>query len=101
MTLLVERKVNALIIEPHDSVAVAVEPLQTGSEALYKVNGEDRKITITADVPIYHKFAVVELKKGDEVYKYGEVIGRATRDIRVGEHVHTHNVASIRENIQH
>ena len=24
--------------------------------------------------------------------KYGEVIGAATRDIRVGEHVHVHNV---------
>ncbi|WP_410512257.1 UxaA family hydrolase [Paenibacillus sp. BR2-3] len=95
-----ELTVNALIIESKDSVAVAVEPLQEGDTAVYKINGEARTTQIVVNVPIYHKFAVVEIKKGDEVYKYGETIGRATGDIRAGEHVHTHNVVSIRETIQ-
>ena len=32
---------------------------------------------------------------GDAIIKYGQVIGRASRDIDVGEHVHTHNVAML------
>ncbi|VFS54652.1 Uncharacterised protein [Leminorella grimontii] len=32
----------------------------------------------------------------DEVYKYGESIGRATQAIELGEHVHVHNVESER-----
>ena len=30
--------------------------------------------------------------KNDGIIKYGERMGHATRDIQVGEHVHTHNV---------
>ncbi|WP_279237963.1 SAF domain-containing protein [Clostridium sp. HV4-5-A1G] len=33
------------------------------------------------------------------MYKYGQVIGRAVKDIKIGEHVHLHNLISIRENI--
>jgi len=55
-------------------------------------------LTITAanDVPVYHKIAKVFVKAGDEVYKHGEPIGTASRDIHAGEHVHTHNVESVR-----
>ncbi|MBO4262434.1 MAG: UxaA family hydrolase, partial [Clostridia bacterium] len=33
-------------------------------------------------------------KKGEYIVKYGEIIGRATADIKKGEWVHTHNVRS-------
>ena len=39
-----------------------------------------------------HKYALVDIKKGENVIKYGSPIGHATVDIPVGEHVHTHNV---------
>ena len=39
-----------------------------------------------------HKYAVRPIKKGDKVIKYGQVIGIATEDIGVGEHVHSHNM---------
>jgi hypothetical protein len=32
------------------------------------------------------------VKKGEGIIKYGERMGHATKDITVGEHVHTHNV---------
>ncbi len=40
-----------------------------------------------------HKVAIAPLKTGEPVVKYGQVIGFASRDIAVGEHVHTHNMA--------
>ena len=45
-------------------------------------------------IPAGHKFALKDIKKGEYVIKYGEIIGRATADIKTGEWVHTHNVKS-------
>ena len=49
------------------------------------------------DVTIYHKLARHDIKKGDMVSKYGQHIGMAACDIKMGEHVHTHNIESKRE----
>ena len=39
-----------------------------------------------------HKVALRDIKKGENIIKYGFPIGHATEDIKKGEHVHTHNV---------
>lgn len=39
-----------------------------------------------------HKFAVCDIKKGENIIKYGQPIGHALCDIEKGEHVHTHNL---------
>jgi altronate dehydratase len=41
-----------------------------------------------------HKIALQDIAEGQEIYKYGEVIGYATQPIREGEHVHVHNLDS-------
>ena len=46
------------------------------------------------DIPSGHKFALKDIKEGEYVFKYGEIIGKATKDIKKGEWVHTHNVKS-------
>ena len=39
-----------------------------------------------------HKYAVCDIREGQNIIKYGQPIGHATCDIKRGEHVHTHNV---------
>lgn len=39
-----------------------------------------------------HKYALRDIKCGENVIKYGQPIGHATCDIAEGEHVHTHNL---------
>ena len=39
-----------------------------------------------------HKYALYDIKEGENVIKYGNPIGHATADIKKGEHVHTHNM---------
>ena len=39
-----------------------------------------------------HKYALCDIKSGENIIKYGQPIGHATSDIKAGEHVHTHNV---------
>ncbi len=46
------------------------------------------------EIPAGHKIALRDIPKGECVVKYGEIIGRAKTDIKAGEWVHTHNVAS-------
>jgi hypothetical protein len=43
-----------------------------------------------------HKYALTDLKEGDEIIKYGMFIAKATRDIKAGEWVHVHNARSPR-----
>ena len=60
--------------------------------------------TVAASIPIVlkdaveygHKFAVRNIREGQPVTKYAETIGLASRDISAGEHVHVHNVKSLR-----
>ena len=79
---------NALIINPRDNVAVAVVEIKAGSE----VTGLSEPLQAVTDVPRNHKVALTEIKAGDAVIKYGETIGRADKDVRAGEWVHTHNL---------
>ncbi|MBE7037513.1 MAG: altronate dehydratase [Ruminococcaceae bacterium] len=39
-----------------------------------------------------HKYALCDIKKGENIIKYGSPIGHATEDIKKGEHIHTHNI---------
>mgnify|MGYP004454662737 FL=1 len=73
-----------IIINEFDNVAVVLRPFKKGEV----VEG----VTLLEDIPQAHKVALKEIKKGEDVIKYGNPIGHATKDIHVGEHVHTHNV---------
>jgi altronate dehydratase small subunit len=84
-------------MKPIDSVAVALQEIPPNSEVVVTFS-KDLATNITIKEKIYfgHKFAVRPIKKGDEILKYGEVIGKAIRDIEEGEHVHVHNLEGIR-----
>ena len=75
-----------IIIHEIDNVAVVLRPFKKGEV----VAG----VTLKMDIPQAHKVALKPIKKGENVIKYGFPIGHATEDIDVGEHVHTHNVAT-------
>ena len=53
-------------------------------------------VTLTGEgnIPAGHKIAIKDVKKGEKVIKYGEVIGVAKEDIKTGDWVHVHNVKS-------
>lgn len=82
---------RALRLGPDDTVAVAATPLPAGSTL--EVDGQ--LVKVMHDVPSGHKIAIAPVSTGGEVRKYGQVIGVATREIGVGEHVHSHNLAFV------
>lgn len=79
-------KSELLIIDAQDNVAVALKDISKGE----RISG----ILFKDSIPIYHKVAIQDIPCGNRIIKYGESIGIATRDIKTGEHVHTHNLRS-------
>ena len=77
-------------IHEFDSVAVAVEPLKSGET----VTVDAKEITLLNDIPAGHKFAIKDIKEGENIIKYAYPIGHAKCDIKKGEHIHTHNTKS-------
>lgn len=71
--------------DPADPVAIALDALAPGDRAGVVVARE----AIAAG----HKIALNAIEAGQPIRKFGHVIGRATRAIAEGEHVHTHNLA--------
>lgn len=93
---------NGLIIEDCDNVAVVIEPVKKQEIVRYRLkNGDLEEITALEDIPVYHKIATKLIHKGEKIIKYGEHIGEAAREIHTGEHVHVHNVISVRENLEY
>ncbi|MBC7330848.1 MAG: UxaA family hydrolase [Synergistetes bacterium] len=87
---------KALAISELDNVATALEDIEPGESVLVKMPEGEREIRVRARIPFGHKLSIKRVPKGGEVVKYGEVIGKATRDIEIGEWVHVHNVESLR-----
>src|SRR5580700_6032051 len=77
-------------LRPEDNIAVAARNLPPGAE----VQIDGRTVTLDKRIGLGHKIALRPIKKGDAIYKYGQIIGFASADISVGGHVHVHNVAA-------
>ena len=90
---------NALIVEKNDDVAVVLEAIHVGDKVTYRYGDEERSVVSLSVVPVYHKVAVRDIKRGDHILKYGEKLGVATQDIKLGEHVHVQNLDSEREDL--
>src|SRR4051794_7706438 len=80
---------SALHLHPRDNVAVARVPLAPG-QAL-RIDGV--AFEAKSPVPAGHKLALMAIGTGEQIYRYGQRIGRASRPIGQGEHIHTHNVS--------
>ena len=90
---------HLLVHEKKDTVGVVVvEGLKAGTDMLAVVthDNSDFRITAKQDIPIGHKVALKNIKKGDTIWKYGQDIGKAIADIKAGEHAHVHNIKTKR-----
>ena len=55
-------------------------------------NDKSANIESKGEIPLGHKIAMIDLKEGDTILKYGHDIGKVVKNINKGEHVHVHNV---------
>ena len=87
-------KIQVIVINEKDNVAVALNPLNAGTKVSVKVQGRIEKMQVLSEIPMGHKFALKDMDEAEAVIKYGEPIGQSTAKISRGEHVHVHNLVS-------
>lgn len=89
---------RAIFISQADNVATIVHtaPGLTGYRIMNKTGQGAREIQTAGPVEVGHKIALVPIPASGGIVKYGEVIGRATKNICTGDHVHVHNMESCR-----
>lgn len=75
-------------LHANDNVLIAKSQLALGQ--LIEIGGD--VVRLRAQVQPGHKVAVSAILRGEPVRKYDTVIGFATRNIEVGDHVHSHNI---------
>lgn len=78
-----------------DNVAVATALCEAGAHL--PIDGgaaNPAALQLLDRIGVGHKVAVSDIATGQKVIKFGCPIGSATRPIRAGEHVHTHNLKS-------
>jgi (2R)-sulfolactate sulfo-lyase subunit alpha len=88
-----------LVHSPKDNVGVVVvEDLKAGTamDGVITEHDADTAVKSNHDIPIGHKVALKDLKKGDTVVKYGEDVGIVLKDAKKGDHVHVHNMKTKR-----
>ncbi len=76
---------NIIKLNEKDNIGVAPMPIPENTKINFDVLTKD-------EIPFGHKISLTEIKKGNFVYKYGQIIGTASNDILSGQHVHSHNL---------
>lgn len=87
---------RAIVMKGKDNVATLLEPVEANGSVSFTVGDSQTTLKVKGYIPNGHKLAIKDIAAGGQVIKYGEVIGIATQNISVGEHVHVHNVESCR-----
>ena len=62
---------------------------------LKQINSKDNvavSLDSNSNIKLGHKIALCDINKGEYVFKYGNIIGRAKENIKKGDWVHTHNL---------
>ncbi len=67
-------------VHPNDNVAVALTDLKKDD----KITFENHTIVVLSDTKAKHKISLESLKKGDSIYMYGVLVGKASQDIDKG-----------------
>ncbi|MFD0677649.1 MULTISPECIES: UxaA family hydrolase [unclassified Paenibacillus] len=86
--------VKAIVLHGRDNVATAL--LDMSKETVVSFTEQAHSVvTLLDDVPFGHKFALIDLQKGEKIFKYGVPIGKVTHFVKTGEHVHLHNLVTL------
>ena len=86
------------MMDAQDNVATVLAAISAGDELEILSSKQEvtQHVKAKDSVPSGHKIALSNIKRGTEVKKYGATIGKASKDIALGEYVHIHNVRSNR-----
>ena len=77
-----------LKINPADSVVVCLQAKKKGE----RIDVDGQTICINQDTPAGHKVLIKDVRKGEDIIKYGYPIGHARQDLKAGDWVNENNL---------
>lgn len=87
---------RALIMDPSDNVATAMEEIRAGEVVRIPLKRGSLTLPALEAIPFGFKIALQDILQGEGIRKYGETIGRASSLIAKGTMVHIHNLEGTR-----
>ncbi len=79
-----------MLLSPGDTVFVLRDQIAAGETIVL----DGRSVVFGQRLGLGHKIARLSVSAGQQVFKYGAPIGRASVAIEPGDHVHLHNLKS-------
>ncbi len=77
-----------------DNVATMLDDAGAGPCQLLGESAGQSSIASLEPIKLGHKIALCDIRGGQRIVKFGVAIGHATGDVRAGQWVHLHNLAS-------
>ncbi|MCI8741793.1 MAG: UxaA family hydrolase [Lachnospiraceae bacterium] len=94
-------EINGLLMDSRDNVVTCVTCVPAGQPVVYRRGDTVCTLTAQEEIPYCHKIALSDLEKGDQVIKYGELIGRTTEPVGKGHWVSHNNIYSVPRDYEH
>jgi len=86
-TIVLEKAARDVVkLNPDDNIVIALRDLQAGEQPTHVPT------PLTSHVDRGHKIATMPIRAGENVIRYGQIIGQAKGDIAPGDHIHVHNL---------
>lgn len=89
-----ENEKKAYVIHPDDNVAVVLEDVPKAGKIKYFLKDKSCVMVARESIDKGHKVAIRSIGPRAIVVKYGLAIGVASKGIKKGQLVHTHNLVS-------
>lgn len=85
-----------MVMHQNDNVGVCLREVKAGETISFQQADSQSQIKVEDPIPLGHKVALYDIQSDKPVIKYDEIIGKATKRIDKGRHVHTHNVTDFK-----
>ena len=90
---------DIIIHDEKDNVGVVViDKIVQNQDCSCWIMENDKTVKIHSinEIQLGHEIAMVNLNEGDTISKYGHDIGKVVKSIKKGEHMHVHNVKTMK-----
>lgn len=87
---------KVIILNSLDNTGVALDDIKKGNLVEIIIGEKLISFNTLDDIPFGFKIAISSIDNGQDIIKYGEVIGRASKNILMGELAHIHNIEGTR-----
>lgn len=81
-----EERSPVIRLDPADNIVVARDRIPAGTWI------PEEGVTALTEIPLGHKLATRDIRKGEPILKYNTVIGYASRDVSGGTHMHNDTI---------